>query len=353
MDRISEELKGILQARLESFAGRKGMVEQELLRVRAAQDYLAAGSGAWKNPDTPRAVDRLRLALEQFLFASVEIDELMYPQTDPNLGWVRWGAFAPTDTPIAAANPGLFPVETQLQRLVFTQDGSLVSLAYKPRKADLHSVVSETEVSAATWRAPSLAFSDSRNPAIAKCSEDPELLNGPAPHIIRDSKVGVEVRFEQWCGPGTRIFKQYSIQAGIGAHLNYSTTGFKCELWSEGEVAELVHLEINLLMPQATNHGFLVAPLESFGGVGKSVDNPGSIPFFAAQGFWGVQITDAINDFLVQYRFSRPLSGGSFQHLYRNSEDEDTYCGTRIVLDVEGKLLADSLRPLTLFFSIL
>ncbi len=299
--------------------------------------------------------------IRSYLSAQVEIDTILSPRVDPNDGWVKLVDRAPAGRTI---------VDTQLMRLEFTDCGDLVSLGYKPRKCEL---VAQLAADAGAWLFASNWVADS------------------APFVLARTPGFLRIRFAESTAAETtasessriQLDKIFSVKSGIGAYLNDSTTGFSLEIKRKNSKVAEVSAPLNtlpsfklrqvILLPSGVAAMASVAPLLSFGGVGKADLDFTTAEFTANSlpgGLFGVRLVDGLDDFTVDFRSSKPILRVEARQLFDFTladsiaadvvaadgvaavGDNKIYLGMEFELEIDAATLVDEDHPFTIFCSI-
>lgn len=268
-----------------------------------------------------------------FIAAQVEIDKLEYPNIDPTTGWIKFEQTSFLNAP--------YCVKTQLLHAYLTPNGEIFSLEYKPRKICLVD----------PFLPPS--FSDSIPGATLSKTEF---------KVSKQTKDLLSVRFlcTYLLGNKTeKMGKEFLFRAGIGAHLNNSTTGFSIDFWNEEENSDFdlpIKSKIALLTPSAELDALSYRALLPVGGMGAaSFEFPQTLTRETiTSGIYGIRMIDGVKQFVFDIRYSKEITSATLCPI--ELKDNDNNCrfqALSIDLAVQKKNLGDIYSPLVLYFSIL
>ncbi len=314
-------------------------------RYKLAQKFYEETVNAFnEDNDSIRAYARF---YKQLITTQVNIDAVPKPDVDPNSGWVRLNVENYNDQANEIVN---FDTQLITLRIVPSNQGALIGLEYKPRKTNLLSPCQ-------TFNCGSFKNYFLENKSVFDIAELKSKDNNTnsSVTILAHTQDFMHIRCKtpQFNNVAT-IYKDYKVKAGIGAHLNNSTTGFLLRYWCDDAVTK--HLpqyfvfEAAILLPSAVENGMACQALTSIGGVNQKqlkLTKPQEINDTSG-GNYGVRLIDGLNNFVMDLRSAKHLDTILTLPIFRNDE----YRGTKILFFVKTTDIFSFDKANTIFVSI-
>jgi hypothetical protein len=293
-------------------------------RHELAQKYYAETARAFnENDGSIRAHTRF---YKHLITTQVNLDAIPKPDVDPNSGWVRLNVENYNDQANEIVN-----LDTQLLtlRIAPSNQGALVGVEYKPRKANLLSPCQ-------TFSSGSFKnyFLESKSVLEITEIKSNDLNASSDITLLAHTQDFMHIRCKtpQFNNVAT-IYKDYKVKAGTGAHLSNCTTGFALKYWCDDMVAK--HLpqyfvfEASILLPSAVENGMTCQVLTSIGGVNPKqlkLTKPQEIEEISG-GNYGIRLIDGLNNFVMDLRSAKCLDTTLLLPIFKNDE----YRGTKII----------------------
>lgn len=313
-----------------------------------------------------------REAYQSLLHAQVEIDKIKHPEIDPVDGWVLKELIDYDEEQDEEVI-----IDTPFIRLYFkpSRGGSLVEFDYKPRKLNLLNTADQEQENF-SFTGSLIQEEELETPGQRKKNSCAPPLEPAKTTILRHSPDLVVTRFVQPIRTlvplgedsfSAELFKTFTIKAGLGAHLQNSTTGFALEYWLESEAKPpenvLFALEWTFMLPSANPDGLSARPLFCVGGEAESTHSlaeplrlsTDSVP----GGAYGIRLIDGLEGYIIELRSAKalrllevvPLKGES-DHVSKVDADLPDYGGSLVrFVSTAAELFGDQ-RSNTLFLSI-
>lgn len=282
-------------------------------RLNKAEKLLNEASAALTPVESQQEFSVRNAFYNAALQCQVELDCLKHGEVDPTAGFLD---FSP------ASRPGeTLLIENQLSRLYLDLlgAGSIYSFEYLPRRINLSgSLPSLLDY-------PISASSDQAlRQELFQTHEARERGSGPLKITVMKHTPGLltlRTKRDFLNTPvGGVLYRDLTVKAGVGAHLQGATTGFSVEYWlDDGERSQVessfIVCEFNLTLPSlnsVSDGAISVRALQSVGAVSTEVLNLSS-PHFLSQssqpgGLHGARLIDGLEEIGIDFRFSKPLS---------------------------------------------
>lgn len=318
---MTSQIPQVLSARLEEL--RAGVQHFQALknsgaklndsRLTKAEMHLSDATSVLQLDESHQELSIRSAFYNAALQCQVELDCLKHGEIDPTAGFLD---FSP------ASRPGeTLLIETQLARLYLDllSAGSIYSFEYLPRRINLSTSLPSL------FDYPISASSDpALREALFQSHESRERGSGPLKITVMKHTPGLltlRTKRDFLNTPvGGVLYRDLTVKAGVGAHLQGATTGFSVEYWLEdGEMPQVessyVVCEFNLCLPSLasmTNGAISIRALQSVGAVSNEVLNLDSAHFLSQSsqpgGLHGARLIDGLEEIGIDFRFSKPLA---------------------------------------------